>query len=113
MKFGLLECPEIWICEMQAMTESIGTGTMARCVTKPCHFLGVFNACANIVALEKGRHAHEQNIQSGCESDVIMGNSLVDMFAKCASIEDAWRVFNNMALPDVVSWKAMLGGFAW
>jgi hypothetical protein len=35
------------------------------------------------------------------------------MFAKCGSIEDAWRVFNNMALPDVVSWKAMLGGFAW
>ncbi len=48
MKFGLLECPEIWICEMQAMTESIGTGTMARCVTKPCLFLGVFNACANM-----------------------------------------------------------------
>jgi hypothetical protein len=76
MKFGLLECPEIWICEMQAMTESIGTGTMARCVTKPCHFLGVFNACANIVALEKGRHAHEQIIQSGCESDVIRGIGL-------------------------------------
>jgi len=52
---------------MQAMTECIGTGTMARCATKPCHFLGVFNACVNIVALEKCRHAYEQIIQSGCE----------------------------------------------
>ncbi len=37
----------------------------------------------------------------------------MDMFAKCGSIEDAWRVFNNMSFQDVVSWKAMLGGFAW
>ncbi len=41
-----------------------------------------------------------------------MGNSLVDMYAKCGSMEDAWRVFNKMPSLDVVSWNAILGGCA-
>jgi len=44
----------------------------------------------------KFRCAHEQVIQSGCESKILVGASLVDIYAKCGSIEDAWRVFNKM-----------------
>jgi hypothetical protein len=33
-------------------------------------FVGVLNACASSTALEEGRHAHDQIIQSGFESDV-------------------------------------------
>ncbi|CAK9211914.1 unnamed protein product [Sphagnum troendelagicum] len=73
-------------------------------------FVAVLNACASLVALEDGRCAHEQIIQSGCESDVFVGSSLVDMYAKCGSIEDAWRVFNKMPCRDVVTWTAMILG---
>jgi pentatricopeptide repeat protein len=59
-------------------------------------FVGVLNACASVVALKEGRSVHEQIIQSGCESDVFVGSSLVDMYAKCGSLEDAWRVFHKM-----------------
>ncbi len=52
-------------------------------------FVGVLNACASVIALEEGRHVHHQIIQSGSESDVFVGNSLLDMHAKCGSIEDA------------------------
>jgi pentatricopeptide repeat protein len=75
-------------------------------------YVGVLNACASIMALEEGRCAHEQIIQSGCESDVFVGSSLVDMYAKCGSMEDACRVFNSMPSHDVFSWNALLGGFA-
>jgi hypothetical protein len=40
--------------------------------------------------LEEGRCVHHQMIQSGLELDVFVGSSLVDMYAKCGSIEDAW-----------------------
>ncbi|CAK9878571.1 unnamed protein product [Sphagnum jensenii] len=73
-------------------------------------FAGVVNACASIVALEEGRHTHQQIIRSGCESDVNVQNSLIDMYAKCGSMEDAWRVFNKMASHDVVSWNIMILG---
>jgi pentatricopeptide repeat protein len=33
----------------------------------------------------------------------LWGSSLVDMYAKCGSLEDAWRVFNKMPSQDVVT----------
>ncbi|CAM6073835.1 unnamed protein product [Sphagnum tenellum] len=74
-------------------------------------FVGVLNACASLAALEEGRHLHQQIIQSGCESDVLVGNSLVDMYAKCGSIEDAWRVFSRMHVHDMFAWSAIILGY--
>jgi len=76
----------------------------------PVTFVGVLNACASVVALEEGRNAHEQIIQSGFESDAFVGSSLVDMYAKCGSIEDAQSVFIKMSIRDVVAWTAMILG---
>jgi pentatricopeptide repeat protein len=75
-------------------------------------FVGVLNACASVVALEEGRCVHRQIIESGLELDVFLGSSLVDMYAKCGSMKDAWSVFNKMPSQDVVTWTAILGGCA-
>jgi hypothetical protein len=72
---------------------------------------GVLNAFASVVALEEGRHAHECIIESGFDSDLFVGNSLIDIYIKCGSME-AWRVFDKMPTQNVVSWRAMLKGFA-
>jgi len=45
-------------------------------------FVQVLTACASLQALEEGRDAHEQVIQSGCNSDVFVFTILVDMYAK-------------------------------
>ncbi len=47
------------------------------------------NASSGLGALDDGRLVNEQLIQSGCESDVFVGSSLIDMYSKCGSIEDA------------------------
>ncbi|KAH8940749.1 hypothetical protein BDL97_14G001600 [Sphagnum fallax] len=73
-------------------------------------FVPVLNACASLRALEAGRKVHEEIIQSGCKADVFVGSSLVDMYSKCGSIEDACKVFNNMPSRDVVTWNAMILG---
>ncbi|CAK9213961.1 unnamed protein product [Sphagnum jensenii] len=49
-------------------------------------------------------------VQSRCESDVFVGSSLVDMYAKCGSMEDAARVFNKMPSRNVVLWNMMISG---
>ncbi len=49
--------------------------------------MGLLNACARIVALEEGRCAHEQIIKSGWDSDVFVGNFLIDIYAKRRSID--------------------------
>jgi pentatricopeptide repeat protein len=71
-------------------------------------FLGVLNACARIVALEEDRCVHQQIVEDGWDSDVFVGRSLLDMYAKCGSMEDAWRVFNKMPSQDLVTWTAIL-----
>ncbi len=52
-------------------------------------FVGVLNTCASVAVLEEGGCVQRQIIESGLESDVIVGNNLVDMYAKCGSLEDA------------------------
>jgi pentatricopeptide repeat protein len=69
--------------------ELIGQMQQEEVQLDPVTFVGVLNPCASVVALEEGRCAHEQIIQSGCDSDIFMGSSLVDMYAKCGTSEDA------------------------
>jgi len=75
-------------------------------------FLGVLNACAIVMALEEGRRVEKEIHKRGYGSDEFMVSGLVDMYAKCGSIEDAYRVFNKTCTWDVASWNAMLGGYA-
>jgi pentatricopeptide repeat protein len=65
-------------------------------------FVGVLKACANLAVIEEFRCVHQQIIQSGLESDVFVGSSLVDMYAKSGSIEDARKVLKEMPSRAVV-----------
>ncbi|XP_057836235.1 pentatricopeptide repeat-containing protein At2g13600 isoform X2 [Cryptomeria japonica] len=75
-------------------------------------FASVLKACGNLAALEQGKQFHAQIIRNGMESDISVDNSVITMYSKCANIEDARRVFENMAGQDIVSWNAMIAGFA-
>ncbi len=59
-------------------------------------FVQVIKTCAGLGALGDGKLIHEQLIQRGCKSHIFVGNSLVEMYAKCGSMEDAWREFDKM-----------------
>lgn len=45
------------------------------------------------------------------EADVVAGNSLVNMYAKCGSVEDARKVFDALGKRDVVTWTALIAGY--
>ncbi|KAJ7568200.1 hypothetical protein O6H91_01G022800 [Diphasiastrum complanatum] len=75
-------------------------------------FLVVLKACARLAALEQGKQLHSDIIKRGFQSDVIVGSTLVDMYSKCGCTEDARELFNNMSERDVVSWNAMIAGYA-
>ncbi|KAJ7533360.1 hypothetical protein O6H91_13G045300 [Diphasiastrum complanatum] len=75
-------------------------------------FIVVLNACASVAALEEGRRVHAEVVQRGWESEIVVDNCLIDMYVKCGSIEDACKVFNAMSRHTVISWNAMIGGYA-
>eukprot|EP01018_Ginkgo_biloba_P026026 Gb_12004 [translate_table: standard] len=77
----------------------------------PNTFASVIPACTNSVALEQGMEIHKEIIRSGLESDVFVQSALVDMYAKCGSIEKARDVFEKMNRRDLVSWTAIIAGY--
>jgi pentatricopeptide repeat protein len=77
----------------------------------PLTYVGVLNACASVGALEEGRRIHEQILQSGCLSDIFVGTSLVDMYAKCGSMKEAQELFDEMENRNVATWNAVLSGY--
>ncbi|XP_073039857.1 pentatricopeptide repeat-containing protein At3g12770-like isoform X1 [Primulina eburnea] len=81
---------------------------------KPDSFVcsSLLNACANLSAYEQGKQIHVHVLKLGFISDVFAGNSLVNMYAKCGSIEDAGCAFSEVPERGVVSWSAMIGGLA-
>ncbi|KAK9073080.1 hypothetical protein SSX86_007402 [Deinandra increscens subsp. villosa] len=86
----------------------------------PTHYTfgNLLNACANLADLRLGQQAHTHvlkhgfRFESGPDSDIFVGNSLIDMYVKCGSIEEGKQVFRNMACKDWVSWNAIIIGFA-
>jgi len=72
----------------------------------------VLSSCANLASLGCGKHIHGGIIRSGLELNIFVGSALVDMYAKCGDINDARKVFDEMPGRDVVSWNAMIVGYA-
>eukprot|EP01018_Ginkgo_biloba_P024571 Gb_15499 [translate_table: standard] len=62
--------------------------------------------------LEVGKQVHAYVIKVGLESGVCVGSALVDMYVKCGRIEDAQNMFDIMPEHDMVSWTAVILGYA-
>ncbi|XP_057844167.1 pentatricopeptide repeat-containing protein At2g03880, mitochondrial [Cryptomeria japonica] len=75
-------------------------------------FATILPACAKLAALELGTEIHQDIIQSGVDSDVVLESALVDMYAKCASLDKARKVFDRMPERNTFSWTSMVGGYA-
>ncbi|XP_057837778.2 pentatricopeptide repeat-containing protein At1g11290, chloroplastic [Cryptomeria japonica] len=75
-------------------------------------FASILPACAKLGAIKQGMDIHQSIMVRGFLSDIIVGNALVDMYAKCGSIDKARKLFDRMSQRDVVSWNAMIAGYA-
>ncbi|TXG71229.1 hypothetical protein EZV62_006164 [Acer yangbiense] len=74
---------------------------------------GVVSACAELESLTIGQQLHSWVIRTGLASDVCVGCSLVDMYAKCTaegSVDDSRKVFDRMPEQNVMSWTAIITG---
>ncbi|KAL2528459.1 Pentatricopeptide repeat-containing protein [Forsythia ovata] len=69
--------------------------------------LSVAKACATSGDVIKAKEIHEDAIKYGFESDLLLGNAMIDMYGKCKYIEGAKRVFDNLRVKDVISWTSL------
>jgi pentatricopeptide repeat protein len=77
-------------------------------------FLCCLKACGNIGALIKGQEIHgEVERRMLIEKDLVVGNSVVDMYAKCGALDKAQDVFGKLPVRDIVSWTTLMAGHAY
>ncbi|XP_024535306.1 pentatricopeptide repeat-containing protein At2g33680-like [Selaginella moellendorffii] len=102
-------------------------GTGEACAPDGSTFIAVLKACIGFAekesptqidgkvvkfqALRTGMGVHSQALNRGCHRDSFVENVLVDMYATCASLVDAHRVFDRIVARDVVSWTALMRGY--
>ncbi|MCO5570599.1 hypothetical protein L7F22_024324 [Adiantum nelumboides] len=75
-------------------------------------FNAAIQACSRIFAVNEGNIIHSHIVERCLESDVSLGNTLINMYAKCGTLEDAQCVFNNMSKPGIVAWCSIISGYA-
>ena len=76
-------------------------------------FLCIVKACGNIGYLEMGEEIHEKVQKQGLlEKNIMLGTAVVDMYAKCSAPDKARQVFAKLPARDVVSWTALMRGYA-
>lgn len=71
----------------------------------------LLSIAANMVELEIGRQVHTQAIVTTANSEVQVGNSLVDMYAKCGKFESARKIFATLSDKSSVPWTAIISGY--
>lgn len=71
----------------------------------------IFKACASLPSVIYGTTLHAETIKFGADIDVMIGTSLINMYAKCSEILASRKVFDCMPERNVISWNAMIGGY--
>ncbi|MCO5564873.1 hypothetical protein L7F22_018541 [Adiantum nelumboides] len=72
----------------------------------------LINACATVPSLKEGQRAHSRVVGGELKQCIFVQNSLVDMYAKCGSLDLAQKIFMNILKKDLVSWNTIITAFA-
>ncbi|EFJ05717.1 hypothetical protein SELMODRAFT_44307, partial [Selaginella moellendorffii] len=75
-------------------------------------FITVLDACSLVPAFTPGRIVHGEILNRGIPLDVVLGTSLVGMYAQCGHLEYARDLFDSLPVRSLISWNCMISGYA-
>ncbi|XP_010427975.1 PREDICTED: pentatricopeptide repeat-containing protein At1g71420 [Camelina sativa] len=77
-------------------------------------YAALFQACADQRNLCDGinLHHHMLSHSDSYSQSLVLGNYLITMYAKCGNVLNARQVFDYMPDRNVVSWSALISGYA-
>ncbi|KAG7537383.1 Pentatricopeptide repeat [Arabidopsis suecica] len=65
-----------------------------------------------LAKLELTKQAHASLIRSGFESEIVANTALVDFYSKWGRVDTARYVFDKLPRKNIISWNALMGGYA-
>eukprot|EP00250_Pteridium_aquilinum_P004036 c14287_g1_i1 orf=3-1634(+) len=75
-------------------------------------FACALKACSDLGDLSHGKLIHAYVIYTGHDVDNFIKSTLINMYSKCGSLEDAHRVFEKLTRRGLVDWSVMMSGLA-
>ncbi|KAL3531873.1 hypothetical protein ACH5RR_005394 [Cinchona calisaya] len=78
----------------------------------PSILSSALSLCGSERLVSAGIQMHTLAIRNGFLSNVYVGSSLIAFYSKCGAIDNAYKVFDEMPTRNVVSWTAIINGFA-
>ncbi|CAA7054202.1 unnamed protein product [Microthlaspi erraticum] len=75
-------------------------------------YVTVLGTSSQMQMLSFGCQIHGTLIKYGCETDLFLGNALIDFYAKCGRLEDSRLCFDSIRDKNIVCWNALLWGYA-
>ncbi|XP_023512716.1 pentatricopeptide repeat-containing protein At4g39530 [Cucurbita pepo subsp. pepo] len=75
-------------------------------------FAALITAASNLASLQHGQQFHNQVLKMGLGLDAFITNALVDMYAKCGSVEEAEKTFSSSVWKDTTCWNSMISMYA-
>lgn len=87
---------------------------MRRDGPKPNEFAlsSVLSVCGSMAILEHGRQLHAHALTVGLDQTALIRSALINMYAKSGNLQDAEKTFFLSQNDDIVSWTAMINGYA-
>ncbi|GFY93400.1 pentatricopeptide repeat (PPR) superfamily protein [Actinidia rufa] len=73
----------------------------------------IVNACAKMGAMHKAKLVHEYIGRMDFSLDVILGTAMIDMYAKCGSLDSSREIFDRMREKNVITWSAMIAAYGY
>ncbi|KAL6348264.1 hypothetical protein AAG906_005558 [Vitis piasezkii] len=65
-----------------------------------------------VTLVSLGKWVHLYAVRDNIGVDDVLGSALIDMYAKCGSIEKALQVFEGLPKRNVVTWSTIIAGLA-
>ncbi|KAL6570207.1 hypothetical protein OROMI_014721 [Orobanche minor] len=74
--------------------------------------VSVVSACTQLAALDQGKWLDAYIRKKGLKVNIILGTTLVNMYMKCGSVDNAMEIFYGMEEKGVSSYNALILGLA-
>ncbi|KAH7420891.1 hypothetical protein KP509_13G028100 [Ceratopteris richardii] len=80
-------------------------------IPDPVTFSCIVRACNSVGAVEKGIELHSEIVRKGLWGvESVLGNVVVDMYARGGLLSRAQQVFDELHVQDIVSWNTLIMG---